>query len=101
MKNFLLSVMVLVFPVINAQSAEIAIQYRARCSECHGADGVSSVSYIPNIGGQKAEYLATQLKDFRDGLRSGSAMPLVVRRMTADDINALADYISSLDRCVP
>lgn len=93
--------MALVFPVINAQGSEIAIQYRARCSECHGAGGVSGVSYIPNIGGQKAEYLATQLKDFRDGLRSGSAMPIVVRRMTNEEISALADYISSLDRCAP
>ncbi len=101
--NFFLYFIAIAFPLFSASGSdrEIATYYSVRCAECHGHNGISSASYIPDIGGQKLEYLATQLKDFRDGLRSGSAMPTVVRRMTNDDLNALAEYISTFDRCTP
>ena len=36
----------------------------AMCAACHGANGVSAVPTYPNLAGQKAAYLAKQIKDF-------------------------------------
>jgi cytochrome c553 len=62
------------------------------CTACHGADGVSAFADVPNLAGQKAEYLAQQLKAFRDGARKHDLMQAVARQLGDDDIRALATY---------
>lgn len=84
---------------VSASTDRAGEQYKAICASCHGSNGNSIASYIPNIGAQRTEYLVTQLKDFRDGLRSGSAMPWIVQKMTNEEINDLATYISNLGNC--
>jgi len=39
------------------------------CGGCHGAKGVSELPKVPNLAGQDADYLSTQLKAFRDQTR--------------------------------
>jgi len=36
-----------------------------RCAYCHGVTGVSSYDIVPNIGGQKKQYLIDELVTFR------------------------------------
>ncbi len=66
------------------------------CVACHGQNGNSSNPEWPNLAGQKAGYLAAQLKAFRDGARSNSAMAPFVANLGDTEITALAEYFSSL-----
>lgn len=69
------------------------------CAGCHGADGISISPNIPNLAGQKEEYLKQTLTEYRDGNRKGgSAMmmtPMAVG-LTDAEIAALAEHFSAL-----
>lgn len=73
----------------------------AACSACHSPDG-SGVAQagFPSLGGQHAEYIATQMKAFRSGARHNDGDPapmrIVSERLTDAEIEALASYISGL-----
>ena len=72
------------------------------CVNCHGERGRGkgpSVSAFPVVGGQHRDYLIKQLKDFREGTRSNDPagmMSDIAKRLTEEEIQALADYLSSL-----
>ncbi len=72
------------------------------CVNCHGAigEGISSASSIfPVIGGQHKDYLLGQLVNFKAGDRDnspGGVMNIMVQRMTAAELEALADYVAGL-----
>jgi len=66
------------------------------CASCHGQNGVSSNPQWPNLAGQKPDYLAVQLRAFRDGQRENAAMMPFVRGLSDKDIVSLADYFSAL-----
>lgn len=65
------------------------------CATCHGADGNSENTLWPNLAGQHAEYLALQLRAFRDGVRENPAMAPFVADLTDADIQVLADYYAA------
>ena len=64
------------------------------CVACHGQQGVSSNPEWPNLAGQKAGYLADQLRAFRDGKRNNPAMAPFVGKLTDAEIQELAAYFS-------
>lgn len=68
----------------------------ASCVGCHGAAGVSNNPMWPNLAGQKAGYLAKQMKDFRDGKRSDPMMGPMAKPLNDADIDNLAAYYSGL-----
>jgi len=76
-------------------SAELPAKARA-CASCHGQAGVSSNPLWPNLAGQKAGYLATQLAAFRDGSRVSPAMIPFVKGLSDVDIDTLAHYFATL-----
>jgi cytochrome c553 len=65
------------------------------CYACHGpnAEGVRD---IPRLGGLAYFYLKGRLEQWGQGYHStpGSPMPLVARHLGADEIEALASYLS-------
>ena len=65
------------------------------CAACHGATGHSVNPLWPNLAGQKEQYLAKQIKAFRDGTRKDPTMAPMVAALTDDDIANLAAYFSS------
>ncbi len=67
------------------------------CAACHGHNGISINNNWPNLAGQKEAYIVKQLKDFRDGRRSGEVMPETAQSLSDEDIEDLAAYYSSLD----
>lgn len=82
--------------------AGIASLNVAACSACHSPTGQgNSQGGFPSLGGQHAEYTATQLKAFRAGERTNdgqsSPMRIVSERLTDKEIEALASYISGLN----
>lgn len=68
----------------------------ATCAGCHGAEGISGNDLWPSLAGQKAGYLAKQLKDFRDGKRNDPMMAPMAKALSDDDIANIAAYYSSL-----
>jgi cytochrome c553 len=73
-----------------------ASQATTLCAGCHGAKGVSSNPLWPNLAGQQEQYIAKQLRDYKEGRRQDPVMaPLA---MTLDDkaIDDLAAYFSAL-----
>ena len=68
----------------------------ATCSSCHGGNGISSMDMWPNLAGQKAVYLAKQLRAFRDGARNDAVMAGMVKDLSDTDIDDLAAYYASL-----
>lgn len=69
------------------------------CAGCHGPSGAGIPAQYPRLSGQHVEYVATQLKLFREGARSndpGGAMRGVAARMTEREINAVAQYAAGL-----
>jgi cytochrome c553 len=66
------------------------------CSVCHGPLGVSVSPDAPNLAGQPALYLSTQLRAYRDGVRKHEVMSLMAKPLTNEDIVHLAAWFSSV-----
>lgn len=72
----------------------------AACMGCHSPNGAGlAPAGFPSLRGQQPEYLETQLKNFRSGVRAndaGSIMRSVASRMTVEEIKAVAAYITGI-----
>jgi cytochrome c553 len=72
----------------------------AACIGCHGPGGNGNpAAGFPALAGQHATYTYNQLKAFHDGTRSGdpnSMMRHMVRKMSDDEMRAVAEYIQGL-----
>lgn len=64
------------------------------CWSCHGERGEGPGSY-PRIAGQHPQYTVQQLENFKNGVRSNSAMKAIVSNLSAEDMEALGIYIST------
>lgn len=64
------------------------------CAACHGADGNSVISMNPKLAGQSSAYLYKQLSNFKEGSRANAVMSGMVANLSADDMQALADYFA-------
>jgi cytochrome c553 len=70
----------------------------AACTGCHGERGHGSEA-LPRLAGQLPAYLATQLREFgaRARTNDNAVMHTVAARMTAEEIDAVAAYLATLD----
>lgn len=72
----------------------------AACAACHGPAGNGNgPATWPMVSGQNAEYTADQLRYFRSGERANDPaqmMRAVAKRMTDEEIEAVANYIAGL-----
>lgn len=69
------------------------------CGGCHGPAGAGIPVQYPRLAGQFAEYIAAQLKGFKDGARSNDPngiMRGVAARLTEREIQAIAQYAAGL-----
>jgi cytochrome c553 len=67
------------------------------CASCHGAGGAGIPVQYPRLGGQHQDYTVTELTLFRqDGRKNSPQMMAIAKRMSDDDIKAVADYIAGL-----
>lgn len=67
-----------------------------QCASCHGMNGYSGNPQWPNLAGQKEQYLAAQLKAFRDGDRQNDLMSPMAKGLSDQDIQDLAAYYATL-----
>ena len=65
------------------------------CQACHGLDGNSQVPDFPKLGGQRPDYLAKALRDYKSGARKNAIMAPMAQPLTAQDIENLAAYYAA------
>jgi len=82
-------------PALAADAAAGRLKARA-CAVCHGPIGVSVALDAPNLAGQPARYLATQLRAYRSGARQHEVMSVMAKPLTDAEIDDLAAWFSSL-----
>lgn len=70
----------------------------AACMGCHGPSGLGIPPRFPRLSGQHAAYTKQQLLAFKAGKRvsDGDIMTSIAFRMSEQEINAVAQYISGL-----
>jgi len=69
------------------------------CAGCHGPAGAGMPAQYPRLAGQYADYIAAQLKAFKDGARANDPngmMRGVTARLTDQEIRAVAEYAAGL-----
>jgi cytochrome c553 len=93
---------------VAAQSADVGawIATRGRweqglpaCAQCHGPGGSGVGSVFPPLAGQPASYIASQLHDWKDGIRPPGPMALmqvVASKLSGTEITAVAAYYAQV-----
>ena len=75
-----------------------ALFQSANCFACHGADAKTPIlPEYPKLAGQNAEYLFSQILDFKDGSRgngAAAAMKATVAPLTENQAKAIAYWLS-------
>ncbi len=71
------------------------------CAACHGPGGNSANPAVPSLAGQPAQFIATQLFQFREGNRKDPQMTPVAAGLSNADMNALAAYFSRQKLAAP
>ncbi len=67
------------------------------CASCHGPSGKGIPAQYPLLGGQWAEYTASQLKAFQAGTRANYVpMSVIALRLNDREVEAVSDYIAGL-----
>ncbi len=69
----------------------------AACAGCHSPNGAGIPAQYPRLAGQHAEYIASSLTAYRDGVRNNNVqMTQNAAKLNDREIRALADYIAGL-----
>lgn len=88
-------------PLDPASVAAGAKLFGAKCTVCHGVDGMHPHQGTPYLAGQKRSYLLIQLQDINGKMRQlhkWKAMQRVLKKVTPEQMGQLADYLSQVDR---
>ncbi len=105
--RFALVAVVLALAMVTADAGETLFY---PCQSCHEIDGSGNEAIgAPAIAGMDADYVAEQMRKFRDGVRGASIEDLAGRQMNLiasiftddEDINAVADFVASMERTAP
>ena len=68
----------------------------ASCQGCHGLNGKSTNPKVPNIAGQKKDYLITSINAYKNDKRKDPMMGMAAKPLTDADIADLAAFYSSV-----
>jgi cytochrome c553 len=68
------------------------------CASCHSLDGISAMARFPKLAGQSADYIAKQVRDFRDGRRrnDGGQMEAIAGDIDDENLAKSAAYFAGL-----
>lgn len=80
----------------DAQLTAAGKKLSSMCLGCHG-NKAEGRGQFPRLAGQHAAYLVKQLQNFKQGKRQGGPMPSVAKKLSDQDIKALAAYFASLN----
>ena len=68
----------------------------AVCHTCHGIDGIGNIAGVPNLSGQKEDYIKIQLEAYRAGKRQHIQMSTIAQALTDEEIRNVAKWYSSI-----
>ncbi len=93
-----LGALILTAGLTSATAADVAAgkDKADACAACHGRNGISVSGDIPNLAGQKVDYLVKQLRAFRDGTRKSAIMNPIAGGLSDADTTDLAAFWNSL-----
>jgi cytochrome c553 len=66
------------------------------CASCHGATGAGIPVQYPRLAGQHQDYTVAQLGLFKAGTRKSLEMAPISKRMSDEEMKAVADYVAGL-----
>jgi cytochrome c len=103
-RNTLISSIVCILSLFGMGSvlaADGAALYKSKtCVACHGKDANTPMMPLyPKLAGQNKEYAKQQMLDIKNGTRANgqsAAMKGVMHLVSDEEIEALAEYLSSL-----
>jgi len=81
---------------IHAADIDAGKSKAAFCLGCHGPDGNSQNPQYPNLAGQRALYIESQIKSFQSGQRNSPVMQGMVSKLSQQDIKNISAYFSRL-----
>jgi cytochrome c553 len=88
------------FPAAQAERleghADAGASKAAVCTACHGATGNSANPDWPSLAGLGGDYIADQLKYFKEGKRNNPVMMPIVAPLQPQDMADLGAYFASL-----
>ena len=85
---------------VYANAADVAEGKRVAevsCAGCHGTEGISAMSGVPHLAGQRSAYLYLELRAYRSGARGADVMAGAVRDLSDSALVKVAAYYASLD----
>lgn len=82
----------------HAQERPAARSLAATCAACHGTDGRSVTAEVAGLAGRPREYIASQMRAFRDGTRPATVMQQIAKGYSDQQIDLMADYFSRRPR---
>ena len=88
-------------PLSDEQVAAAKKLYKKKCRTCHGKGALKPLKGYPVLAGQNRAYIAAQVKDVRDKIRKNGKIKIMypmVKKLTDDQIDLLASYLSQIDR---
>jgi cytochrome c553 len=91
----------LALPATAADIGASNVKAATVCAACHGANGVSVSDDIPNLAGQRADYLKGQLEAFKERSRKSDIMNVIAAQLSAADIASLAAHFASQAAAAP
>jgi cytochrome c553 len=79
-----------------AGNPEAGATKAAVCAACHGGNGNSTNPEWPSLAGLGGDYIAEQLKNFKEGKRSNPVMMPMASSLSPDDMADIGAYFNSL-----
>ena len=95
MRTVLTAAFSLAFAVPAAAGAPPRPARLGLCAACHGETGQAQVPGVPNLAGQRLDYLRKALADYRDGKRDVAVMRAAVGPLGDAELDALARWYSA------
>ena len=73
-------------------------QLASPCAICHGTDGHGDAQGFSPLAGMRREYIASQMRSFRDGRRPATVMQQIAKGYSDEQIDALAAFFAAQKR---
>lgn len=66
------------------------------CVDCHGPEGIATIDDVPNMAGQRAPYLYSEMRAFLSGARGNDTMNGAITYLSTGAMSNVAAYYGSL-----
>lgn len=93
--------LLLIAPTASSELPSQAAMLANTCAGCHGPDGNSLGSAMPNISGLSDQFIMDAMEAFKEGERHSTVMARIARGYTEQQIEIIAKFYSQLPRQWP